>query len=92
MPVDARLEYSHPDFNLPFSSIMRKDIPVLLLALSLFLAGCGSDPTQPKQPRQPKQPAAPLRPAQPMQPKQPKPPPPAPVAASGLAPGDLQKA
>ena len=89
MPVDARLEYSHPDFNLPFSSIMRKDIPILLLALSLFLAGCSSDP---KQPKQPKQPVAPLRPAQPAQPKQPKPPPPAPVAASGFAPGDLQRA
>ena len=68
---------------------MRKDIPVLLLALSLFLAGCGSDPKQPKQPRQPKQPkqpVAPLRPAQPAQPKQPKLPKPAPVSENSLAP------
>ena len=64
---------------------MRKHIPVSLLALSLFIAGCGSGPDQPKQPKQPKQPIAPLRPVQPAQPKQPKLPPRVPVSQNSGA-------
>ena len=69
--------------NLILTFIMRKDIPVLLLAASLSLAGCGSGPQQPIQPKRPEQPAAPVRPVRPTQPKPPKPPP--------SAPGDLAK-